>query len=59
MGDEGWGGGGLFFSTDPKCLWYNLYVVEGRTVTPLLHKLFLGELHRYYSGYNPVRIPFE
>ena len=22
MGDEGWGGGGgLFFSTDPKCLW--------------------------------------
>ena len=23
MGDEGWGGGGgLFFSTDPKCLWY-------------------------------------
>ena len=24
MGDEGWGGGGggLFFSTDPKCLCY-------------------------------------
>ena len=21
MGDEGWGGG-LFFSTDPKCLWF-------------------------------------
>ena len=21
MGDEGWGGGGLVFSTDPKCLW--------------------------------------
>ena len=20
MGDEGWVGGGLFFSTDPKCL---------------------------------------
>ena len=38
---------------------YTLYVVEGRTVTPLLHKLFLGELHRYYSGYNLVRIPFE
>ena len=38
---------------------YILYVVEGRTVTPLLHKLFLGELHRYYSGYNLVRIPFE
>ena len=38
---------------------YTLYIVEGRTVTPLLHKLFLGELHRYYSGYNLVRIPFE
>ena len=23
MGDEGWGGGSLFFSTDPKCLWSN------------------------------------
>ena len=22
-------------------------------------KLFLGELHCYYSGYNLVRIPFE
>ena len=23
MGDEGWGGGGgLFFSTDPMCLWF-------------------------------------
>ena len=22
---------------------YTLYVVKGRTVTPLLHKLFLGE----------------
>ena len=40
------------------CL-YTLYVVKGRTVTSLLHKLFLGELHRYYSGYNLVRIPFE
>ena len=38
---------------------YTLYVVKGRTVTPLLRKLFLGELHRYYSGYNFVRIPFE
>ena len=38
---------------------YTLYVVKGRTVTPLLHKLFLGELHRYYSGNNLVRIPFE
>ena len=38
---------------------YILYVVEERTVTPLLHKLFLGELHRYYSGYNLVHIPFE
>ena len=38
---------------------YTLYVVEGKTVTPLLYKLFLGELHRYYSGYNLVRIPFE
>ena len=38
---------------------YTLYVVKGRTVTPLLHKLFLGELHCYYSGYNIVRIPFE
>ena len=38
---------------------YTLYVVKGRTVTPLLHKLFLCELHRYYSGYNLVRIPFE
>ena len=38
---------------------YTLYVVEGRTVTSLMHKLFLGELHRYYSGYNLVRIPFE
>ena len=38
---------------------YTLYVVEGRTVTPLLHKLFLGEFHRYHSGYNLVRIPFE
>ena len=24
MGDEGWGGGGLYFSTDPKCLWDKL-----------------------------------
>ena len=40
------------------CL-YTLYVVEGRTVTPLLHKLFWGKLHRYYSGYNLVRIQFE
>ena len=24
MGDEGWGGGALFFSTDPKCLWLHL-----------------------------------
>ena len=38
---------------------YTLYVVKGRTVTPLLHKLFLGELHRYYSGYNLVGIPVE
>ena len=38
---------------------YTLYVVKGGTVTLLLHKLFLGELHRYYSGYNLVRIPFE
>ena len=38
---------------------YTLYVVKGRTVTPLLHILFLGELHRYYSGYNLVHIPFE
>ena len=38
---------------------YSLYVVKVRTVTPLLHKLFPGELHRYYSGYNLVRIPFE
>ena len=36
---------------------YTLYVVEGRTVTPLLHKLFLGELHRYYSGYNLMLYP--
>ena len=36
---------------------YTLYAVKGRTVTPMLHKLFLGELHRYYSGYNLVRIP--
>ena len=28
-------------------------------VTSLMHKLFLGELHRYYSGYNLVRIPFN
>ena len=34
-------------------------VVEGRTVTSLMHKLFLGELHRYYSGYNLVHIPFN
>ena len=38
---------------------HTLYVVKGRTVTPLLHKLFPGELHRYYSGYNLVHIPFE
>ena len=38
---------------------YTLYVVKGRTVTPLLHKLFLCELHRYYSGNNLVHIPFE
>ena len=38
---------------------YTLYVVKGRTVTPLLHKLFLGELHRYYSGNYLVRIQFE
>ena len=38
---------------------YTLYVVKGRMVTPLLHKLYLGELHRYYSGYNLVPIPFE
>ena len=38
---------------------YTLYVVKGRTVTSLLHKLFLGEFHRYYSGNNLVRIPFE
>ena len=38
---------------------YIFYVVKGRTVASLLHKLFLGELHRYYSGYNLVRIPFE
>ena len=24
-----------------------------------VHKLFLGELHRYYSGYKAVLIPFE
>ena len=38
---------------------YTLYVIKGRTVTPLLHKLFLGELHHYFSGYNLVPIPFE
>ena len=38
---------------------YTLYVVEGRTVTSLMHKQFLGELHRLYSGYNLVRIPFN
>ena len=27
--------------------------------TPLLRKLFLCELHRYYSGYKLVRIPFN
>ena len=41
MGDEGWGGG-LFFSTDPKCLChYTLYV--GGTVSVLIRKcLSLG-----------------
>ena len=38
---------------------YTLWELKGRTVTPLLHKLFLGELYRYYSGYKVVLIPFE
>ena len=29
MGDEGWGGGGLFFSTDPKCLWRMVRNMDG------------------------------
>ena len=28
MGDEGWGGGALFFSTDPKCLWLQIDSVQ-------------------------------
>ena len=27
---------------------YTLYEIKGRTVTPMLHKLFLSELYRYY-----------
>ena len=35
MGDEGWGGG-LFFSTDPKCLWIG--VVRSRDQTKMAKK---------------------
>ena len=28
MGDEGWGGGALFFSTDPKCLCFKHVYVQ-------------------------------
>ena len=45
MGDEGLGGGALFFSTDPKCLWSEF--VRGRDVlesykstTPWIKSLF-------------------
>ena len=42
------------------CLYlYTLLEQKGRTVTLLLHQLFLGELHRYDSGYKIVCIPFE
>ena len=44
---------------DVEFFYVLVYPLKGRTVTPLLHKLFLGELHRYYSGYYLVRKPFE
>ena len=50
MGDEGWGGGGLFFSTDPKCLCvkpvdrtYDHYAAQA-------HRLLFIELHLLDNG---------
>ena len=43
MGDEGWGGGGgLFFSTDPKCLWFTL-VAFGNDRCPKIECTFSKE----------------
>ena len=38
---------------------YTLFEKEGRTVTPLLLKIALGESYRYYSAYKHVCICFE
>ena len=50
MGDEGWGGGGLFFSTDPKCLWNHVSKPDQRSNR---HVKFLRKKNAGQRAENP------